>query len=147
MPIPVLETNRLQLRPFVSSDAATVQTLAGAPEVAATTLNIPHPYPEGAAETWINGLAERANGGHSFAWAIIQRNDEELIGAISIGLNSRHQRGEIGYWLGVPFWNHGYMTEAAKTVVTHAHRDLGLHRVEAMILPRNRGSSRVAEKA
>ena len=47
---PILRTQRLVLRPFVVDDALGVQVLAGAREIADTTLHIPHPYPAGAAE-------------------------------------------------------------------------------------------------
>jgi [ribosomal protein S5]-alanine N-acetyltransferase len=127
MQIPVLETDRLHLRAFVPSDAAIVQTLAGAAEVAATTLNIEHPYPDGAAEAWICGVAERAGEGRALAWAIVNRLEVELIGAISIGLHSRHQRGELGYWLGVPSWNRRFMTEAAVAVVKHGFEALNMN--------------------
>ena len=50
---PILRTQRLVLRPFVVDDALGVQVLAGAREIADTTLHIPHPYPAGAAEQWI----------------------------------------------------------------------------------------------
>jgi [ribosomal protein S5]-alanine N-acetyltransferase len=147
MPIPVVETDRLQLRPFVLSDAVMVQTLAGAAEVAATTTYVPHPYPDGAAEMWIRSLAEPADTGPKFTWAITDRSDGALMGAISIVVHDRHRRGVMGYWLGVPFWNRGYMTEAAKAVVNFAFARLDLHRAQAMILPRNGASIRVAEKA
>jgi ribosomal-protein-alanine N-acetyltransferase len=147
VPIPVLETDRLQLRPFVSSDAPAVQTLAGAAEVAATTTYVPHPYPDGAAELWITSLAQPTETGPKFTWAITDRSAGILMGAISIVVHDRHRRGVMGYWLGVPFWNRGYMTEAAKAVVNFAFADLDLHRVEAIILPRNGASIRVAEKA
>jgi len=44
---PNLQTNRLMLRPFELSDAPIVQALAGAREIADTTLAIPHPIPMG----------------------------------------------------------------------------------------------------
>ena len=106
-PIPVLETARLRLRPFSMDDAATVHALASAPDVAATTLNSPHPYPEGAAESWISTHGEAAASGNSVTWAIVRASDKVLMGAISIVLTRTHQRGELGYWLGVPFWNRG----------------------------------------
>ena len=46
----VLENERLLLRGFLASDAAAVQQLAGAFEMADTTTNIPHPYEDGMAE-------------------------------------------------------------------------------------------------
>ena len=54
MPIPTLQTAQLLLRPFTLEDAPIVQQLAGAHEVASTTLNIPHPYEDGMAEDWIS---------------------------------------------------------------------------------------------
>lgn len=41
---PTLQTQRLILRPFTIADAPDVQRLAGAWEIAAMTLTIPHPY-------------------------------------------------------------------------------------------------------
>ena len=69
-PQPILETERLILRPFKISDAEKVQKLAGAKQIASTTLNIPHPYPDGAAEEWINSHKEKYESGKGAYFAI-----------------------------------------------------------------------------
>jgi [ribosomal protein S5]-alanine N-acetyltransferase len=143
--IPELRTERLLLRPFTLADAPAVQVLAGAPEVAATTF-VAHPYPDGAAASWIASHGEQAARGEGIAWAIERRADRVLLGVVSLALVAPHRRGTIGYWLGVPFWNQGYTTEAARRVVAHGFVELGLHRIEGPCLSSNAASARVLEK-
>lgn len=52
----------------------------------------------------------------------------------------------MGYRLDVRYAGRGYMTEAAGCLVKFGFHTLGLHRVEANIIPRNTASLRVAEK-
>lgn len=77
------ETKRLFLRPFQLADAKHVQELAGNIEVAKTTLNIPHPYPDGAAEAWIERTHEAAARGEIFAFAMVKKDARTLVGSIS----------------------------------------------------------------
>jgi RimJ/RimL family protein N-acetyltransferase len=147
MGIPVLTTHRLTLRPFTPDDAARVNDLLATPEIADTTLNIAHPYPEGAAERWIASHVTAAADGTGWTWAIALRDGGELIGAIGLGVVAAHRRGSLGYWLGVPFWNHGYMSEAARRVVAFGFEELGLHRIDAQCMTRNAASARVMERA
>lgn len=143
--IPVMETARLRLRPLTLADAPTVQRLASAPEIADTTLNIPHPYPDGLAEQWIAGRAEAAREG-GITWAIADRTSDELYGAISVAVSQQHRHAEMGYWAGVPFWGRGYTTEAARAALVHSFSTLGLHRVFAHHFARNPASGRVMQK-
>jgi RimJ/RimL family protein N-acetyltransferase len=145
--IPTLETERLILRPFTPADAPTVRELAGLPEVAATTLNIPHPYPAGLAEQWIGRHAEGAANGEIYTFAIARRADGQLLGGIGIGGGGAHKRAEIGYWLGVRYWNRGYTSEAARRVVAFGFEQLGLNRIQSTHFPRNPASGRVMQKA
>lgn len=145
--VPVLETERLSLRPFTLADAPTIQGLAGDGEVAATTLNIPHPYPEGDAASWIEIQATKAAQGESYTWAVVRRQDGVLMGQVTLGVTFRHRRGNLGYWLGAPFWNQGYTTEATRRVIKFGFEEVGLYRIQASCLPRNVASYRVMEKA
>ena len=69
------------------------------------------------------------------------------IGAIGLTISPRNQRAEMGYWLGVPYWNKGYATEAARAVLRFGFQELGLNRIYASYFPRNPASGRVMEKA
>ncbi len=145
-PRPTLETERLILRPFQMSDVGNVQRLASAAEIAATTLNIPHPYPRSAAENWIRTHRARFEEGEGVDFAITLRDGGTLVGAIALQITPQHDRAEMGYWVGVPYWNRGYATEAARAVVRYGFRVLGMNRIYANHFPRNPASGRVMQK-
>ncbi len=142
---PVLETDRLRLRPFEPGDAPTVQRLAGDREIADTTRTIPHPYPEGAAEAWIATHAAMHEEDRALTLAI-ELQDGRLIGAIGLRLDGSDGGAELGYWIGVGDWGRGYGSEAARAVLAFGFADLGLHRIWASHFERNAASGRVMEK-
>jgi RimJ/RimL family protein N-acetyltransferase len=144
-PHPILRTARLVLRPFVLADAPVVQRLAGDEKVASTTLNIPHPYEDGMAERWIEKQAREWEARTSLVLAVTT-GDDGLVGAVSLALTPAHGRAELGYWIGVPFWNRGYATEAAAALVAYGFDELGLNRVLARHITRNPASGRVISK-
>jgi [ribosomal protein S5]-alanine N-acetyltransferase len=143
---PILETERLRLRPFTLDDAPAVQQLAGDPAIADTTLNIPYPYLDGMAENWINTHAEALASGKSITYAITRRQDGALLGAIGLRLNRQHRRAEMGYWMGKPYWGQGHTTEAASSLLAFGFNELDLNRIYASYLVRNPASGRVMEK-
>ncbi|MEM8530587.1 MAG: GNAT family N-acetyltransferase [Chloroflexota bacterium] len=143
---PTLNTERLLLRSFTLTDAPIVQRLAGSRAVADTTLNIPHPYPDGAAAQWIGTHQQAFANTTGVIFAIVLRETNELCGAISLGITKQHHRAEMGYWLGVSYWNQGYTTEAARTLLGYGFNELQLHRINAHHLTRNPASGRVMQK-
>lgn len=145
-PQPALETARLRLRPFALADAADVRRLAGDPAVAATTLNIPHPYPEGAAEGWIATHAPGWTSRRQVVYAITATADGSLLGAVGLTLTPAHASAELGYWVARPAWGRGYATEAAAALCAYAFDALGLHRIQARHVLRNPASGRVMQK-
>ena len=143
--IPTLETDRLALRPFTVADAGRVQELAGDIRVSATALNIPHPYEDGIAESWISSHQENWKNRVALSLAV-DSHEHGLIGSISLRLTPRHRRGELGYWIGVPYWNSGFASEAAEAIVAYGFESIELLRIEATYFVDNPASGRVLEK-
>lgn len=143
---PILETNRLILRPFNLSDAKRVQELAGDSRIAETTLHIPHPYEDGLATLWISTHKDNYENGKSINHAIVIKGTEELIGEISLVLKLIHRKAEVGYWIGVPYWGKGYCTEACKKIIEFGFERYNLNRIYALAMVTNIGSWRVMEK-
>ena len=112
-----LETERLTLRPFQRRDAEEFALLAGDWSVASMTSDIPFPFTEKHALSWLAPV----RGEVRFA---IERKGQ-LIGGTGF---YRKQSGaaELGFWLGRAWWGLGYATEAAETVVRHGFR---MHRL------------------
>jgi RimJ/RimL family protein N-acetyltransferase len=145
--LPRLVTERLVLRPFDVADGPVVERLAGAHEVADTTLTIPHPYPTGGGAQWIGTHAAAWERGSNLALAICDNTSTgELLGAISLHMSQAHSQGEIGYWIGVTSWGEGFATEAARAVIGYAFAELKFHRVQGRHFTRNAASGRVLQK-
>ncbi|MFI5230840.1 MAG: GNAT family N-acetyltransferase [Gemmatimonadales bacterium] len=143
----LLTTERLLLRRFAPNDAADVEGLASAWEVADTTLRIPHPYPAGGGGAWIAMHLALVDARVATVFAITERRSGALVGAIGIEIAEGGREGELGYWVGVPHWGRGYATEAAGAMVAHAFSDAwSLERLTARYFIRNPASGRVLEK-
>jgi ribosomal-protein-alanine N-acetyltransferase len=145
-PQPELVTERLLLRPFTLADAPTVQKLAGDRAIASTTGTIPHPYKNGMAEEWIGTHQPGFESGKEAVFAIVLRERGTLIGAIELTINQEHERAELGYWIGKPYWGNGYCTEAAREVVNFGFTKLALTRIQATHFAKNPASGRVMTK-
>lgn len=144
--LPTLHTARLTLRPFTLADSDAVERLAGHEAVARTAANIPHPYPEGAAKTWIATHQPGFERGKLIAFAVESRSTGELMGCVSMGLHLPDLRGELGYWMGFDFWNQGYTTEATRECMRFAFKHFHLAKIGGGFYSTNPSSGRVMEK-
>jgi [ribosomal protein S5]-alanine N-acetyltransferase len=141
-----LRTARLLLRFHKQEDIPALVQLAGAREIAATTLSIPHPYTEEDARKFLAQSAEDFRAGRAISFAICRQAGGELCGGAGLAISETHKRAELGYWIGLPFWGMGYATEAARAVVEFGFANLGLHRIHAHYFAENTASGRVLEK-
>jgi RimJ/RimL family protein N-acetyltransferase len=151
-----LQTERLTLRAYTLGDVPALVALAGAREVAATTLRIPHPYSEKDAREFLASRREDEARGTGLQLAIILRDtvlrdsalhdSDALCGGVGLRIESEHRRAELGYWIGLPYWGNGYATEAARAMVEYGFGSLGLHRIFAGHVAGNSASAGVLRK-
>jgi RimJ/RimL family protein N-acetyltransferase len=141
---PTLTTERLILRPLALADAPRFARLAADPDVARMTGTFPLQQSAITAEGWILIRQAREAQGWPNAVFAIDLPSEGLIGCI--GADPGHGKVEIGYWLGRPYWGHGYASEALKAVTAYA-AGLGFGPVVASHFVDNPASGRVLEKA
>lgn len=115
---PVISTERLVLRGPVRGDAEAIYRLASDINVAGMTSNIPHPYGPGDAEAFLDrALARRWDEEPGF---VVEHRNFGLVGMVGF---KGGERAELGFWLGRPYWNRGYMTEAVRAVLKWVKRD------------------------
>jgi [ribosomal protein S5]-alanine N-acetyltransferase len=143
----VIVTSRLSLRPFETGDGPRVELLAGNPDVASMTGNIPHPYPKGGAAQWIEATRPAILRGMLAQFAVVETRNGELIGCVSLKRSELQlAEAELAYWIGKPFWGRGYGTEAAMAAVEHVRASWGILSLWAGVLPHNQRSARVLGK-
>jgi [ribosomal protein S5]-alanine N-acetyltransferase len=83
-----------------------------------------------------------------YSFLIFDDTDDELLGGLTLSNVRRGvtQAAVLGYWLGLPYVQRGYMTEAVRAVARFAFEELHLHRLEAATMPNNAASVRVLER-
>lgn len=143
---PTIDTDRIRLRRLVVRDISRIMTLANNPKIEEMTLSFPYPYREKDAISWL----ATANAGFEeknhfiFAIALLPKND--FIGGIGLRINTDFNRAEVGFWLGEPYWDNGYITEALGNILAFGFQELELHKIYGFHLDKNPASGRVMEK-
>jgi ribosomal-protein-alanine N-acetyltransferase len=96
----------------------------------------------------IKRYAEDLRSDQGYAFLIVRGFDGPLVGGLTLANIRRGvaQAGSLGYWTGLPFVRHGYMTAAVRAVIPFAFATLRLHRLEAACIPSNTASTRLLEK-
>ena len=144
--MPVIMTQRLILRAWRESDAKSLYDLAKDPRVSVIAGWRPHKSSKESLAV-IRDVYSQPE-----IYALVLRSTGELIGSAglmtyynsNIGLSKTDC--EIGYWIGVPYWENGYCTEAAIELIRHAFEELSMQRVFCSYIEGNLSSQKVQEK-
>jgi len=144
--IPELVTERLRLRAPSPRDAAALLVALGDPEVT-RYLNVSTITTLAEAQAALERLERRYAARDTIRWAIELTQHGEMIGTIGLlRFDFEHRHAEIGYEIQRRRWGQGFAPEAAAAVVRYGFSVLGLHRIEAGVLPENDASVRVLQK-
>jgi len=108
-----------------------------------------HPDPETNREVFAArcGARDRERlAGTQFAFGIFV--DGAFAGEINLNnvVRGAFQSATIGYWIDKARAGRSFMSEAVVVLAQFAFEELGLHRIEVCIIPRNHNSRRVMEK-
>lgn len=141
-----LYTKRLILRPWDTSDAESLYEYAKDPAVgpiAGWQVHTDVAYSR-------KIICEILSAPETYA--VCPRESGIAVGSIGLmigknsGLSLPESEGEIGYWIGVPFWGQGLIPEACEELIRHAFEDLCLQKLWCGYFDGNERSRRVQEK-
>jgi RimJ/RimL family protein N-acetyltransferase len=144
----VLPTTRLLLRPFKEDDAESLYLYASNPNIGPRAGWAVHTSVKYSREIIRNVLSEEET------YAIVLKGTDTPIGSAGIILCNKTKNseamgindGEIGYWIGEPFWGQGLAPEAVNELLRHGFSDLELDTVWCGYYEGNQKSKRVQEK-
>ena len=141
-----LFTERLILRPWNESDAESLYEYAKDDRVGPIAGWPVHTSVENSREIIKSVLSAPET------YAVCLKDDNRAIGCIGLKIGKQSNldlpdtEGEIGYWIGVPFWGQGLIPEATREIIRHAFEDLSLKTLWCGYFDGNEKSKRVQEK-
>lgn len=142
---PVIETSRLVLRRIERRDCEAIFAMFGNPEAMRFWSTPPWTDPSAAA-SWVGRVHTAFEAREAIRWAIALREGDAFVGTCTFfDVDGQNRRAELGYILDRAAWGQGVMREALAAILAYGFGELGLHRIEADIDPRNTASVRALE--
>lgn len=143
---PVLETDRLLLRPFCKEDAQQVFACwESDPDVAKYMFWCSHNDIEKTKE-WIDFEVEQITSDKWFRWAVVDKKTRRLIGTGLVYFEPEYNLFEVGYNFGKKYWGQGYATETMQKIVDYARDVLGVKELIGRYAKDNSASGNVLKK-
>lgn len=135
--LPSLAAGRLTLRALGSNDLPDIARLI-LDHGDSRSWNRGAPSDHGDAAIFLESVQRGIEIGHQFQWGIALREDDRVIGTVSLyGIDHLQGRADLGFALVREQWGKRYAREAVGALVDHAFGDLQLRRIEADVDPRS----------
>ena len=143
---PLIETDRLLLRPFTLDDTQALHAAVYGSEEAMRYMPGGIPRTEKQTERVIEYYHDHWQEHGSGVWAVIHRADQKLIGQCGLNFVPEIQQTEVLYAIGQEYWGRELALEAAKAACRYAFYSISLTKLAALASPENKRSVRVLEK-
>ena len=143
----MIESERLVLRHWEIDDAEALYKYASEKRVSELALWPCHDSIDMSREVIKNVFIP-----NPFSFAIVLKDTDEPIGCIGLVPQCEEHHStlsaerEVGYWIGLPYWNKGFVSEALNALIEYCHRSLALESLLITTNADNLASQRVAEK-
>lgn len=145
--MPVVESERLRLRPIRLDDAPAMFAYASDPEVLKYLWWEPHTQLSQSEEAIRDRFLTRPSLGVPEAYAIVWKANDQMIGTIDVHTVHFGDVGVLGYVIHKDYWGKGVMSEALKLIVPVLFHHCGFYRVEINHSADNIASGKVIEHA
>ena len=146
MKTPILETERLRLRPLSLEDAQSVfYCWESDPDVAKYMFWTSH-HDINRTKEWLAFETSKITADDWFRWGFVEKETGALIGTGLIYLEEEFGLYEIGYNLGKKFWGKGFTTEAMRAIIRFSREELCLSELVGRHATENKGSENVMKK-
>ena len=141
---PILLSPRLVMRAPHEDDIDALAHLANNANIANMVARMPHPYTVADAADFVRRTRAGAIG--KCVYAITKADNGAFLGCCGIEPHEDGRTVELGYWLGEPYWNQGYVTEAAHALIDMVFRTRDVEQIDARCRVMNIPSRRVIQK-
>ncbi|MCD1264401.1 GNAT family N-acetyltransferase [Shinella sp. AETb1-6] len=141
---PILLSPRLVMRAPHEDDIDALAHLANNANIANMVARMPHPYTVADAADFVRRTRDGAIG--KCVYAITKADNGAFLGCCGIEPHDDGRTVELGYWLGEPYWNQGYVTEAAHALIDMVFRTRDIEQIDARCRVMNIPSRRVIQK-
>lgn len=136
------EGQLIRLRPVEEKDVSLIHDMFNDPAVQ-RTLAITWPQPHAGTRAWWEGTRKNPD----VAAFVIETLAGETVGACSLEeIHAASHSASLGIWIGAPYWDQGYGSDAVRTLCRFGFTEMNLQRIGLSVYDVNPRGVRAYEK-
>ena len=142
LPWTIAETDRLVIRETVEEDLPAFIDIYSDPKMTEFTEGL---FEDEAELEYITEYRKKVYEAQGFGiWTVVRKEDGAIIGRAGLVYRAGCDDVEVGFAIGVDYWNNGYGKEAVRECIEQA-RLMEFEKVRALVMPGNVRSERLLE--